>query len=155
MKLENILNYLNTASPEQVDLVRKHIGTKKQAVLLYDEYQSALDTLKRELDIAKGRLKYIEEDYAKDLAAKKQYYITRAASMGLPFETVLAIGKKKAKKPRESTRKWRVVTPIARDTRTFKSLTKANEYRKIAGGYLYNTESQRTYFVPKTVPLPE
>lgn len=143
MDMQKVINYLNTASPEQVDAVRKHIGERKQAKLIHDEYQMALATLKREYQMAEQRLRTSLVNLEKDIQAKKEFYRTRAASVGLHWDKVEALTKARKK---GLPRRWKVVTPIAADTRTFVYLKNANGYRKRMGGYLLNMRTGKTYF---------
>lgn len=149
MDMIKVLNYLNTASPEQVDEVRKHIGLKKQAKIIHSEYQNALEILRNDYRTAQRRLQDSLENLEREIKARDEHYRVRAASMGLHWDEVIKLAT--PAKPRPSLkgiRKWRVVTPIKQDTRTFKTVLAANAYRKKMGGYLYNTQTERTYLLP-------
>ena len=152
MKIDNVLNYLNTASPEQIDTIHKTAGKKKQAVLLKREYLSAMQQMKdkheTELKQAEASLRALKDRQITEQQQKHEWYLMQAASRSLHWHEVMAEPKKQRK---GMPRRWKVVTPLANDTRTFIYLKNANIYRKRMGGYLYNTQTKQTYFAKPNV----
>lgn len=154
MKIDNVLNYLSTASPEQIDTIRKAVGEKKQAALIKREYESGMHELKEkqanEIKQAELALQAMKDRHIKEADDKLKHYQVSAASRGLHWDEVMT----QPKKPRVGTpRKWKVVTPLAVDTRSFGYLKNAQAYRRKMGGYLHNTETGKDYFKSSPAPL--
>lgn len=147
MKIDNVLNYLATATPDQIDAIRKAVGEKKQAVLIKREYEMSMQEMKdkhaTELKQAQASYRALQDRQVKEIDDKLKWYQVQAASRGLHWEEVMSEPKKqRVHRPR----KWKVVTPIAADTRMFIHTKNAIAYRKRMGGYMMNIETGRQFF---------